>query len=67
MRTLIVQLPLGSPSPSVAYAHAWVQTDAQAPAVAQQWAVASLLPRPDRQTDVVVVVPALALSWHTLA
>ncbi len=66
MRTLIVQLPLGKPAPNLAYAHAWVQTDTPTPALAQLWATASLLPTTDRQTDVVVVVPALALSWHAV-
>lgn len=67
MRTLIVQLPLGAPSPSTAYPHALVQTDAPAPGVSMQWAAAGLLPAADRQTDVVALVPARALSWHRVA
>jgi general secretion pathway protein L len=31
-----------------------------------QWAAASLLPVVDRQTEVVALVPALALSWHAI-
>ncbi len=64
MRTLIVQLPLGASSPSTSYPHAILQTDTATPVVTLQWAVASLLPTTDRQTDVVALVPALALSWH---
>ncbi len=67
MRTLILQLPASLPGPTLAYAHAVVQTDAtapQTPAVQVVWAQASLLPAADRRTEVVVVVPAPALSWH---
>jgi general secretion pathway protein L len=64
MRTLIVQLPLGPPSPGTAYPHALVQTLSATPAPALQWAAASLLPVPDRQTEVAVLLPALAMSWH---
>jgi general secretion pathway protein L len=64
MRTLIVQLPLGLPSPSTVYPFAEVQTDTPAPAFTLKWAAASLLPLADRQTDVVALVPAQALSWH---
>lgn len=66
MRTLIVQLPLGSPSSGTAYPHALVLATTATPALALQWAAASLLPAADRQTEVVVLVPALALSWHQL-
>lgn len=67
MRTLIIQLPAGPPSPSLAYAHAQVaqtQTPSDSPALRVQWAVASLLPRANRQTETVALVPAAALSWH---
>lgn len=64
MRTLIVQLPLGSPSPHTVYPHAQVQTDTSAPDCTLKWAAAALLPSADRQTDVVALVPAQALSWH---
>jgi general secretion pathway protein L len=63
MRTLILQLPTSLPGPTLAYAHAVVQTDASAP-LQVQWAQASWLPAADRQTDVVALVPAQALSWH---
>jgi general secretion pathway protein L len=62
MRTLIVQLPLGAPSPSTVYPYAEVQTDTPAQAFTLKWAAASLLPTADRQTDVVALVPAQALS-----
>lgn len=64
MRTLIVQLPLGPATPSTVYAYAGVQTHTPAPALTLKWAAASLLPAADRQTDVVALVPAQALSWH---
>ena len=64
MRTLIVQLPLGPPSLGMAYPHALVQTDTPTSAVVRQWATASLLPATDRQTEVVALLPAFALSWH---
>jgi general secretion pathway protein L len=64
MRTLIIQLPLGLPGPTLAYPFAVVQTEADAKAVTMQWATASLLPTTDRQTEVVALLPATALSWH---
>lgn len=64
MRTLIVQLPLGAPSSSTTYPHALIQIDATAPEVSLQRAAVNLLPTADRQTDVVALVPAQALSWH---
>lgn len=64
MRTLIVQLPLGAPATSTVYAHALVPSGAPASALALQWAAAQLLPAADRHTEVVALLPALALSWH---
>ncbi len=64
MRLLIVQLPLDAPTLGTAYPHTLLETNAPIPAMALQWAAASLLPATDRQTDVVALVPALALSWH---
>lgn len=64
MRTLIVQLPLGASSQNTVYPYAEVQTDTPASAFTLKWASASLLPLADRQTDVVALVPAQALSWH---
>jgi general secretion pathway protein L len=64
MRILILQLPLDVPSPCTVYPHALVPTHTAPSVPALQWAAASLLPAADRQTDVVALVPALALSWH---
>jgi general secretion pathway protein L len=64
MRTLIVQLPLGPPATGTAYPHALVPTQTASSVPALQWAAASLLPVADRQTDVTVLLPAWALSWH---
>lgn len=64
MRTLIVQLPLGLPSPSLTYPHAVVDAEPGAQQGAMQWATANLLPTADRQTEVVALVPAGLLSWH---
>lgn len=67
MRTLILQLPASLPGPTLAYAHALVPADTAGPAPAPlqvQWAQASLLSAADRQTEVVALVPAAALSWH---
>ena len=64
MRTLIVQLPLSPASPSLAYAHAWIQGAAPGERVAVQSAQASLLPAHAQAAEVVVLVPAQALSWH---
>jgi len=64
MRTLIVQLPLGAPNTSTVYAHALVQSGAPASALTLRWAAAPVLPAPDRHTEVVALLPALALSWH---
>lgn len=69
MRTLIIQLPTGLPSPTLTYAHALVaqaQTDAGKSAVPVQWAVASLLPRAERRAETIALVPAAALSWHRI-
>jgi len=67
MRTLIIQLPTGLPSPALAYAHTQV-TQAQAesgkPPLSLKWAVPSLLPSAQRHTETVALVPASALSWH---
>ena len=63
MRTLIIQLPLGLPSAHLPYAHAVVQAE-EVQALTMQWATAALLPPADRQTGVVALLPATALSWH---
>lgn len=64
MRTLIIQLPLGQPSPSLTYPYAVVDAQLGTTALPRQWATANLLPLADRQTDVVALLPATALSWH---
>lgn len=64
MRTLIIQLPQGQPSPTLAYPHARVEAELGSPPLALQWAVAGLLPAADRQTEIVALLPAAALSWH---
>lgn len=64
MRTLIIQLPTGSVQPGQAYAHAVVASGSASPAVALQWAVSTLLPTAPAPTEILVLVPALALSWH---
>jgi general secretion pathway protein L len=64
MRTLIIQLPLGLPSPTLSYPHALVQTEPDAKPLPMQWAAANLLPTADRQTEVLALLPAAAISWH---
>jgi general secretion pathway protein L len=64
MRTLIIQLPLGPASPTLAYPHAWVEAEPGTRPLKLQWAAAALLPAADRQTETVALVPAAALSWH---
>lgn len=64
MRTLIIQLPPGLPSPSLVYAHARLEAEPGQRPLALQWAAAALLPAADRQSETVVLVPAAALSWH---
>ena len=66
MRTLIIQLPLTPASPAATYAHAWATATAQATRLAVQSAPAALLPQPQRQNEVVLLVPAQALSWHAV-
>lgn len=64
MRTLIIQLPLGLPSPSLTYPHTVVDAEPGARNGSLHWATANLLPTADRQTEVVALLPATALSWH---
>ncbi|MFM2075211.1 MAG: hypothetical protein RJB34_1516 [Pseudomonadota bacterium] len=64
MRTLIIQLPPDPPSAALAYPHAWADSEQGARPLSLQWAVASLLPTGQRQSETVVLVPALALSWQ---
>ena len=64
MRTLIIQLPPGPPSPSLTYAHARLEAEPGSRPLALQWAAAALLPAADRQSETVALVPAAALSWQ---
>ena len=70
MRCLIVELPpphADAATLSGGWRHAWLERleDPQPPAVRS--ASLALLPRPERQTLTVAVVPAAALSWHALS
>ena len=68
MRTLIIQLPPGMPSPSLVYAHARLEAEPGSRPLALQWAAAAFLPAADRhQSETVVLVPAAALSWHRVS
>jgi general secretion pathway protein L len=64
MRTLIIQLPSGPPSPTLAYPHGRVEAEPGSRTLALHWTAAALLPGADRQTETVALVPAAALSWH---
>lgn len=72
MRCLIIELPLPSPTgaPTGASAGTWRHAvlerleEATVPTVRS--ASLDLLPRPDKQTLVVALVPAAALSWHRI-
>ena len=67
MRTLLLQLPLDAPGPQVSYG----VCQAGQPGMADEWQAVqsplSLLPRPERRTEVVLMVPAPALSWHRVS
>lgn len=64
MRTLILQLPIGPPQANTLYPHAWAEGASQTSPLALKWASSALLPKLDRTSELVVMVPALALSWH---
>lgn len=64
MRTLIIQLPPGSPGAATVYPHAVVQPDMAQTPVRLQWSTTALLPAADRQTEVIALLPAHLLSWH---
>lgn len=64
MRTLIIQLPLGLPSPNLSYRHMVIEAAPAPTNGSLRWATSSLLPSADRQTEVVVLLPAMMLSWH---
>lgn len=64
MRTLIVQLPLSPASAALTYPHAWVNAPAQTERTVLQSAQASVLAAASPAAEVVVLVPAQALSWQ---
>lgn len=65
MRTLIIQLPLGLPGTTETYPH-MVQAAPGLKPLPMQWASVDLLPHSARQTENVVLLPALAVSWHQI-
>ena len=67
MRILLLQLPSTAPGPSAVYGHAWLDTVAGNSRVHRQQTPLALLPRAERQTEVVALVPAQALSWHRVS
>lgn len=68
MRTLIIEL--ASPGPAVEpgrlWTHALLEGDPATAALDLRQAPLNLLPRADRQTETVALVPASALSWHAV-
>ncbi len=64
MRTLLLQLPLRAPEPQAAYGVAWLDTASTDSRVTCSQSPLALLPRAERQAEVVAMVPAAALSWH---
>lgn len=64
MRTLIIKLPSDLPNAHLAYSHTVVQVPSDAQALTIEWATANSMPVVDRHTEVVVMVPAINLSWH---
>lgn len=66
MRTLIIQLPLGLPGPTMTYSHVVVQAAPGSKPTPVQWSTANLLPASNRQTETVALLPAAALSWHQI-
>lgn len=67
MRILLLQLPTTPPGPSVAYGQAWLDTLSADTRVQRSHAPMALLPPAQRQTEVVAMVPASALSWHRVS
>lgn len=64
MRTLILQLPIGLPQAHTLYPHAWTEGTVHTAPLNLKWASITLLPKLDRASELVLMVPALALSWH---
>lgn len=66
MRTLLLQLPL-SHAAAAPYGLAELDLGAGSARVQASTAPLALLPKPARQTEVVALVPAAALSWHRVS
>lgn len=67
MRTLLLQLPPTPPGPTAAYGVAELDLATGSSRVQPQHTPLALLPRAQRQTEVVAMVPAVALSWHRVS
>jgi general secretion pathway protein L len=68
MRTLIIELASPGPAlePGRSWTHALIDGDPATAALVLRQAPLDLLPRPDRQTETVALVPASALSWQAV-
>ena len=68
MRCLILELPLPSEAaaPAGSWRHAWLEQMENAAAPTVRTASLDVLPRPDKNTLVVALVPGAALSWHRI-
>ena len=64
MRTLILQLPIGLPQANTPYLHAWSEGALQTSPLSLKWASRNLLPQLDRASELVLMLPAQAVSWH---
>ncbi len=65
MRTLLILPPTSPAAAQAIYGQAWLDTAAPAPLQAR-FVPLALLPRPERQAAVALIVPAAALSWHRI-
>lgn len=64
MRTLIVELPLGPAGAGASYRLGWITPEAAGLSLQQSTVAAGELPAANRDTEVVVMLPAAAMSWH---
>lgn len=67
MQTLLLQLPTEAPSAHAVYGLARLDPLAVDSRLTEQATPLSLLPRPERHEEVVLMVPAAALSWHQVS
>lgn len=67
MRTLLLQLPLNAPGPQASYGAFWISPAGIDEQSQPAQTPLSLLPRPERRTEVVLMLPALAVSWHRVS